>query len=372
MPAPVLTAQVRRFREVRAEVTDEGWDLVLFESGVIAAPTPDREPNPAAARIGALLPREGPPPLVLQLSRFPDPSRAPEGLAGWVRDIAVRAEAVGFAGLALMDHLIQIPQVGRAWEPIPEPWVTLGLLAGATATLRLGTLVSPIGWRSGGILAKAAATLDALSGGRAFCGVGAGWWEREHAAFGFPLRPASERLADLAVAAETMKALWAPGTKAFRGRYVELPETTCYPRPVGDLPLIIGGAGERRTLRIGAELADAVNVPATEVERKLSVLNTHLAAVGRSAADCALTVLDVPVTGRDPNTVAATVERLRGRTPAAAFAARHAAGLPQEHLDRYRRLAATGVRAFFVAPAGLREPDDLDIWAPVTRQLAAS
>ena len=83
-----------------------------------------------------------------------------------------------------MDHLIQIPQVGRAWDPIPEPWVTLGALAAATTRLRLGTLVSPVTFRAPGVTAKAAATLSALSGGRAFVGVGAGWWEREHAAYG--------------------------------------------------------------------------------------------------------------------------------------------------------------------------------------------
>ena len=91
---------------------------------------------------------------------------------------------MGFAGLALMDHLIQIPQVDRAWEPIPEPWVTLGLLAGLDTRLQLGTLVSPVTFRAPGIIAKTVATLDALSNGRAFCGLGAGWWLREHQAYG--------------------------------------------------------------------------------------------------------------------------------------------------------------------------------------------
>ena len=95
-----------------------------------------------------------------------------------------------------MDHLIQIPQVDRAWSPIPEPWVTLGALAGLGTGLELGTLVTPVTFRAPGITAKAAATLDALTGGRAFVGVGAGWWEREHAAYGLPFPPARERLDD--------------------------------------------------------------------------------------------------------------------------------------------------------------------------------
>ncbi len=125
--------------------------------------------------------------IVLQVSRFP----WGEEPAGWLRDVALAADGAGFSGIALMDHLIQIPQVGRAWEPIPEPWVTLGLLAALDTRLRLGTLVTPVTFRPAGIIAKAAATLDALSGGRAFVGIGAGWWEREHAAFGLPFPPAA-------------------------------------------------------------------------------------------------------------------------------------------------------------------------------------
>ena len=168
-------------------------------------------------------------PVILQLSRF----RWGKDPAGWLREIAVTADQVGFAGIAVMDHLIQIPQVDRAWEPIPEPWVTLGLLAGLDTSLRLGTLVSPVTLRPAGVIAKTAATLDVLSGGRAFCGLGAGWWEREHAAYGIDFPPARERLDRLEATIETMRALWATGTKPYDGRRVHLPETTCYPRPLG-------------------------------------------------------------------------------------------------------------------------------------------
>src|SRR5207244_685418 len=98
--------------------------------------------------------------------------------------------------------------------------------------LRLGTLVSPVTFRPAGVVAKAAATLDVLTGGRAFLGLGAGWWDREHAAFGLPFPPAADRFAALETAAETVRALWAPGTKPYAGAKVTLPETTCYPRPV--------------------------------------------------------------------------------------------------------------------------------------------
>ena len=186
--------------------------------------------------------------------------------------MALAADEAGFAGLALMDHLIQIPQVGSAWQPIPEPWVTLGLVAGLDTRLTLGTLCTPATFRPAGITAKAAATLDALTGGRAFLGIGAGWWEREHAAYGLPFPPARERLDFLETTIETCRALWAAGTKAYDGGRVSLPETTSYPRPAHEIPVIVGGSGEQRTLAIAARLGDACNLPSDPevLARKLS------------------------------------------------------------------------------------------------------
>ena len=173
--------------------------------------------------------------------------------------------------------------------------------------LELGTLVSPLSLHTPGRLAKAAATLDALSGGRAFCGVGAGWWEREHLAFGLPFGSADDRVAALRAAIPVLRALWAPGTKPAAG----LPETTNYPRPVGDLPLLVGGRSAR-VLQIAAELGDGCNVPATE---------QHVTRAAALVQGKRITVLDVPVLGRDRDDVAALVERLRGRATAAAYAA---------------------------------------------------
>ena len=255
VPAPALARQLRSMREIGEVLAAEGWDRIVVEqapdrlSSTGVQPTPV-QPNPAIRP-------DGGPELILQLSRFPwgeDP-------LAWLTAITRRADEIGLAGIALMDHLIQIPQVGRSWEPIPEPWVTLGALAGLATGLRLGTLVSPVTFRAAGITAKAAATLDALSGGRAFLGLGGGWWEREHAGFGLPFPPAHERLDRLETAIETCRALWATGTKAYVGRRVELPETTCYPRPTGRIPIIVGGSGEARTLRIAARHADGCNLP---------------------------------------------------------------------------------------------------------------
>jgi F420-dependent oxidoreductase-like protein len=304
---------------------------------------------------------------MLQLSRFPwgaDPT-------GWLADVARAADALGFAGLALMDHLIQIPQVDRAWEPIVEPWVSLGWLAALDTRLELGTLVSPVTFRAPGVLAKTVATLDVLSGGRAFCGLGAGWWLREHQAYGLDFPAAGERLDQLQSCIETLRALWAPGTKAHSGAHVRLPETTCYPRPLHEVPIIVGGSGERRTLRIVAEQADACNLPADEAElpRRLAVLREHCRVVGRDPAEVGVTVLDVPLLGIDADDVAARVERTRGRTPAATHAARHHAGTAREHVARYRRLADLGVDTVFLALPDLRDGEDLGRCAPLLAAL---
>jgi alkanesulfonate monooxygenase SsuD/methylene tetrahydromethanopterin reductase-like flavin-dependent oxidoreductase (luciferase family)/predicted kinase len=340
VPAAALSAQLRRMSDIPAEVAEEGWDVMLRMPGSAAQPSTAGHPPVAVDHTPDVELR-----FVLQIARFPwrdDP-------AGWLTATAQSAAEAGFYGLALMDHLIQIPQVARAWEPIPEPWVTLGLLAGLPTTLRLGTLVSPVSLHSAGRLAKTAATLDVLTGGRAFCGVGTGWWAREHAAFGLPFPPTDDRVRLLETTLETMHALWRAGTKAYQGSLVSLPETTCYPRPIGRLPLIVGGKGPR-VLAIAARLADACNVP------------SDLGAVGRAVAamgDRDVTVLDIPVIGRDREQVATLVERLRGRQSAADYAQRHHAATIPDQVVRYRELAKRGVSTVFLALPDLAGPDEI-------------
>jgi alkanesulfonate monooxygenase SsuD/methylene tetrahydromethanopterin reductase-like flavin-dependent oxidoreductase (luciferase family)/predicted kinase len=358
VPATALAAQLSRAAQVRAEIEAEGWDQVIVISTDPPQPTP-REARPRELEQTTGLA------FILQVSRFP----WDEDPAGWLRKIALAADEAGFSGIALMDHLIQIPQVGRAWDPIPEPWVTLGMLAGLDTRLRLGTLVSPVTWRPPGVTAKTVATLDAISGGRAFLGIGAGWWEREHAAFGVPFPTAEQRLDDLESAIGTIRALWSAGTKAYTGDGVSLPETTCYPRPVSAVPIIVGGSGERRTLRIAARLGDGCNVAADErtLDDKIAALRRHCDELGRDRDQVSITVLDLPVVGCDRDEVWARVERLRGRSAAAAFARAHHAGTYAEQRERYARLAEKGVRTVFVALAHLQTPDDVLAAAPMLR-----
>ncbi len=363
VPAPVLADQLRKVRSLVEAASDEGWDRVLIIEST--EPRPGLPVDLTAVDVDRQ--HQDLPSVILQISRFPWANEP----VSWLRDITLAAESVGFSGIALMDHLIQIPQVDRAWEPIPEPWVTLGLLTGLDTKLRLGTLVSPVTFRAPGIIAKMVATLDALSGGRAFCGLGAGWWLREHQAYGLDFPPAARRLDQLQLCIETMRALWAPGTKAYSGRYVKLPETTCYPRPKDRIPIIVGGSGERRTLKIVAELADGCNLPSNEevLQSKIDTLRRHCDAVGRSHDEVEITVLDVPLIGTDREDVGTRIERLRGRTPAAAYATQHHAGTADRHVERYSRLADQGVGTIFCSLPDLSDADDLARCTPLLNAL---
>jgi alkanesulfonate monooxygenase SsuD/methylene tetrahydromethanopterin reductase-like flavin-dependent oxidoreductase (luciferase family) len=194
---------------------------------------------------------------------------------------------------------------------------------------------------------------------------------REHQAYGLDFPSARQRLDQLEVCIETLRALWAPGTKAHHGRQVHLPETTCYPRPVGRVPIIVGGSGERRTLRIVAEQADGCNLPSDEaaLPGKIEVLHRHCADAGRDPDEVEITVLDLPVIGTDREDAATRVERLRGRTPAAVFAARHHAGPAADHAERYQRLAEAGIGTIFMSLVDLAGADDLGRCAPLIAAL---
>ena len=375
VPAPVLKGQFGR--AAAADLDADGFDLVLAVDGADAAAVggaltvADTGPDTGLGtgtgtgtdRAGRQQP-VGTLRFSLQISSFPwgpDPRR-------WLRDIAQAAEASGFAGIAVMDHLLQIPQVGRIWEPIPEAYVTLGYLAGVTERLELGALVTPVTFRAAPLLAKMLATLDVVSGGRAFCGIGAGWFGREHAGYGLPFPTAAARLDALESTIGVLRALWGPGTKPYAG----LPETTCYPRP-GAIPIIVGGGGERRTLQIAARLADGCNVSSAPgvLDRKIEVFRAHAERAGRSAAELRITVLDLPIIGRDPDDVARLVEAHRGRTAATSYSAAHHAGTVDRHIARYRGLAEQGVDTVFVSLPNLAGPAEVERFAAVTGAFAA-
>jgi F420-dependent oxidoreductase-like protein len=293
VPSKVLTGQLQSFAEQRPALAEEGFAGVHIAAPVaslrLVATALYDAPAFAAAQ------EEDPMPLTfgLQIPRFTWEGGAAE-LRPKLAAIACAAEASGFESLWVMDHFVQIPVVGREWEDMLDSYTTLGYLAGVTDRVRLGALVTGVTYRNVAHLGKIVATLDVLSGGRAVCGIGAAWFEKEHRAYGWDFPPLRERFALLEDALEVLPLLWGPGSPSFKGRVVEVPEAICYPRPLQErIPILVGGSGERRTLRLVAQYADACNLfgnPAT-VAHKVEVLHRHCADVGRDPAEVTVTNL---------------------------------------------------------------------------------
>ena len=195
------------------------------------------------------------------------------------------AERAGIANLSAMDHYLQIAGVGvgGAEAPMLEGYTTLGYLAAHTEKVELQLLVTGVTYRHPGLLAKIVATLDVLSGGRAALGIGAAWYEREHAAYGVPFPPLKERFERLEETLQVVHQMWGPDNGPYAGRHYQLAETICSPQPLRQPrpPIMVGGAGEKKTLRLLAKYGDAGNVFAgprsspADVARKLDVLAAH-------------------------------------------------------------------------------------------------
>jgi F420-dependent oxidoreductase-like protein len=181
----------------------------------------------------------------------------------------------------VMDHFHQIQFVGRPEEPMLEGWTVISMLAAITTKIKLGTLVTGIIYRYPSVLAKVAATLDVLSKGRLFMGIGAGWNEQESLAYGISFPSNQERMFRLEEAIQVIRKMWT----SFNGKYYQIRNAYCNPKPIQkpSPPILIGGSGERKTLKIVAKYADACNLfgsPET-VRKKLDVLKDHCKSVGR-------------------------------------------------------------------------------------------
>ena len=224
----------------------------------------------------------------LQLPSFTWPG-GPEDIAPTLARVARDADNAGFDSIWVMDHFFQIRGVGRQEEPMLEGWTTLGFLAANTTRARLGLMVGGVHYRAPGLWAKAATTLDVLSGGRAWLGIGAAWNEDESNGLGFPFPPLAERFELLEDTLRLVHWMWQGerGTEAaFEGRRTQAsrllnsPQAITRPHP----PVMIGGGGERKTLRLVAQYADACNVfgGPTAIHHKYEVLREHCEALGRN------------------------------------------------------------------------------------------
>ncbi len=210
-------------------------------------------------------------------------------------ELAVAGEESGFASLWVMDHLYQLPALGGEEQPMLEAYTLLGALAGRTTGVQLGTLVTGVTYRNPALLAKQVTTLDIISGGRAILGIGAAWHDVEHVAFGFDYPSDRERLDRLEEALRICRGMLTEDVTTFDGRYYRVAAVRNLPRPIrpGGVPIMVGGGGEKRTLRLVAQYADQCNVSGNleTVRHKLDVLHRHCADVGRDPAEVTTTRL---------------------------------------------------------------------------------
>jgi F420-dependent oxidoreductase-like protein len=225
----------------------------------------------------------------------------PESIGPTLAATARSAEDAGVSSFSLMDHWFQMEAMAPATDPMVEGYTSLGFVAGHTRTMTLGLLVTGVTYRHPGLLAKIVTTLDVLSGGRGQLGIGAAWYEREHRGLGVPYPTVAERFERLEETLQICLQMWSEDDGAFEGRHYQLAETICEPRPLSQPrpPVLIGGSGERKTLRLVARYGNACNLFATspdEIAHKLDVLARHCEAEGRDPDAVQRTILAV----RDP------------------------------------------------------------------------
>ena len=219
----------------------------------------------------------------------------PAGLRTHLGEIAEVADAAGIDTLWVADHLMQADTMSAPTDEMLEAYTTLGFLAGRTERVRLGTMVTAVTFRPPSVVIKAISTLDVLTGGRAWFGIGAGYQQGEAAAMGLPMPPVAERFERLEETLRLAHQMWAGDAAPFEGKHYQLTHPVNSPKPTRRPPILVGGAGERRTLRLVAQYADACNlfdIPdgGKTVRHKLSVLAEHCAAVGRPFANIEKTI----------------------------------------------------------------------------------
>jgi F420-dependent oxidoreductase-like protein len=249
------------------------------------------------------------------------------GLAPRLAGVARTAEQAGVHRLSVMDHVWQIPMVGPVDHAMLEAYTTLGYLAAQTSRVDLLTLVTGAVYRPPGLLAKMVTTLDVLSGGRAWLGIGAAWNEEESRGLGLPFPPVAERFERLEETLQICLQMWSDSEQPFHGRHYRLDRTLNTPQPLRRPrpPVLIGGSGERKTLRLVARYADACNLFAgPDLAHKLDVLRAHCEAEGRRYDDIEKTVLYRFDTGERGERAAEIVDDL-GRLAGMGFQVAHGA-----------------------------------------------
>jgi F420-dependent oxidoreductase-like protein len=226
--------------------------------------------------------------LDLHLPNFNYPDVPPESLFERLTEIALAAEESGFSSVSLMDHLHQIPPVGPPENYMFDGYTMLAGIAARTSRINLGLLVGGVTYRNPALVAKIATTLDIISGGRAVLGLGAAWFEAEHVAYGFDFPPLKERFEHLEDALQICRMMFTQDVATFQGKHHRVEGAFNNPKPIrGDIPILIGGSGERKTLRFVAKYADGSNLfgDIERVKHLLGVLEGHCNEVGRDMSE---------------------------------------------------------------------------------------
>jgi F420-dependent oxidoreductase-like protein len=273
--------------------------------------------------------------LDLHVPRFTWPG-GPEAIGPTFASLAQTAEGIGVRTLSVMDHWFQMDLLWPAEEPMLEGYTTLSFAAAKTERLRFRLLVGGVTYRHPGLLAKTVTTLDVLSGGRAELGLGAAWYEREHRGLGVPFPPLSERYERLEETLQICLQMWSDDDGPFEGKHFQLAETLCSPRPVSTPrpQILIGGGGERKTLRITATYADKSNVigDAATVAQKVEVLHRHCADIDRDPSEIEMTALAMVPDDADKDAILRESEAL-AKAGAQAIVVRSTGSEPSRWLE---------------------------------------
>ena len=285
-----------------------------------------------------------------------------------LKKLATKAENLSFDSFWVMDHFHQISMVGKQDEPMLEGWTTLSVLAGITSKIKLGTLVTGAIYRHPSVLAKMAATLDVLSKGRLFMGIGAAWNQEESSAYGIPFPPNKERLLRLEEAIQIIRKMWTKEPAAnFNGKYYQIRNAYCNPKPLQkpSPPIMVGGTGERQTLKIVAKYADACNLFGSleTVKRKLSVLREHCKSVGRDYDSILKTKLGFVIIDKDRATGEKRVQQISKVMPEDQIREFVIYGTPEDVLKQIELLEEAGIQYFIADLEPDKEPEALETFA---------
>ncbi len=306
----------------------------------------------------------------LHLPLFTFPDTPPAQMFDRVVAQATAAEAAGFSLVTVMDHLNQIPGVGRPEEPMLEGWSVLAALARETSTVRLGTLVTGVTYRNPAMLAKTATTLDVISGGRAVFGLGAAWYEAEHEAFGFAFPPIKERMDRLDEALTIARGMFEQERSSFEGTHFVTRDVINIPRPIQAKGprILVGGGGEQRTLRIAARHADMTHwfpLGFAAMARKTDLLKGYCEDIGRDPATVERTMAaPVLVAAR-----AAEADAMRGLIPEERRA-HVVVGTPEQAADGLRPYLDAGFTGFTFNNTTYTSPEQIAVLGELLRLIS--